>query len=98
MAVTPVVYDDAAGRYRPWAEATDPPVGGAAPYIHYQTALSDAWVVSHSLGSKALDIAVFDPYGVRLYTDADWASATTHVIVIRFAAPYSGKAYVRKLD
>jgi hypothetical protein len=95
MAVTPVIHDSATNLYRLWSPS-DGPVG-TARYQHSQPSPSAAWAVYHNLGTRALDITVFDTGGEQVFCGPDWASATSAMITLVFSVPLAGTAYVSPL-
>jgi hypothetical protein len=97
MAIFPVVYDDAADKYRPHNAGVDPPIAGSGSYVHTQSVPSAVWSIPHNLGTTAVEVETFDQYGVRKQGSPDWSGATTAVIAVNFAVPMAGTAYVRPL-
>ncbi|MDR1314863.1 MAG: hypothetical protein LBQ12_14535 [Deltaproteobacteria bacterium] len=94
MPLSYAVYDDTARTYGP----SDPLAPPKLPaWVHAQAVPAQDWVLYHSLGTRNLDILVFDSAGERVYCDPGWAAATTVMINLHFSVPLSGTAYVLPL-
>jgi hypothetical protein len=91
----PVIYDPVLSQFRGW-ETADGPFGDQS-YVHTQTNPSVTWTITHNLGTKALDIVLFNSVGDRIYADPDYAGASSNSIAVNFSEPVSGTAYVRSL-
>lgn len=66
-----------------------PGPGGARTYLHEQAVASDEWHVQHDLATYP-QVAVIDSAGTEVQGDVEYPDAQ-HV-VLRFSAPFSGRA------
>lgn len=64
---------------------------GDAHFTHDQETPSDEWTIVHNLG-KYPAVSVVDSGGSEWQTSVDHVSADE--LVIRFSAPFSGRAYL----
>lgn len=67
------------------------PQGSALGFIHTQSTPSATWVVDHTLG-KFPGVTVVDSGGDECEGDVQYVSNSQ--IIVRFCAPFGGKAYL----
>jgi hypothetical protein len=66
------------------------PRGEDLNFVHIQTVSSDTWTVNHNLGKK-VSVTVVDSADSVVDGDIEYVSNDT--VVIRFSAPFGGRAY-----
>lgn len=65
-------------------------------YVHTQTAPSDRWVITHTIGCCPSAVDIEDPSGAPLLgADVDCVTSKPNEVIVQFGSPYAGKATLR---
>ena len=65
--------------------------------VHPQPVASAAWSVQHNLGTRRLDVKIFDASGEEVIAGPRWSEATDNHIFIDFSRAMAGTAIIRPL-